>query len=280
MRLVAKVFNLEITDADVFGESAKLIGKDSALAQQHALNRLIDRCLLFYQALQSGIGVNDDEFDTALLEALDESDEINLTTEQTRQLEERIRRKIMIRKYVQQICGREIQIAEDKLLAFYEDQKEVFSAPEMVRASHILIRADEPEAQNKALQIRAKIITPQDFTDICSSCSQCPTGVRCGDLGFFPKGRMIKEIEEVAFALEVNQISEVFQSRFGYHILMITDKKTGGSVPYNEIKQSLRARLIQLEREYFLIRHVNELRRLHKDQIIIIDGSFKQAQSS
>jgi parvulin-like peptidyl-prolyl isomerase len=85
---------------------------------------------------------------------------------------------------------------------------------------------------------------------------------------------MIKEIEDAAFALEPGQISDVFKTRHGYHILLVTERKRRHQIPFEEIKDSLKTRLIQLEREYFFIRHMNDLRRNHNDQIKILDPRF------
>ncbi|HOZ00554.1 MAG TPA: peptidylprolyl isomerase [Candidatus Syntrophosphaera sp.] len=274
MHLVAKVFDLDIFEEEVLGESKKLIGKDGSLALVQALNRLIDRCLLFHEAISAGISASEAEFDNALLEVLEDIETAPADAEQTRMMEERIRRKIIVRKYVRQVCARDVSIADSQLLAFYEDQKEVFFAPEAVRASHILIRADAPDAFAKAKELRSRIKTPQDFIDACCSHSQCPSGMRCGDLGWFPRGQMISEIEDVAFSLQPGQISDVFKTVHGWHILMVTDRKTQQTVPFEEIRDSLKARLEQLEKEYFLIRHVNDLRRDFQDKIHILDGGY------
>ncbi|MBW6514725.1 MAG: peptidylprolyl isomerase [Candidatus Syntrophosphaera sp.] len=274
MHLVARVFDLDITEEEVLGESRELIGQETSLAQIHALNRLIDRCLLLHEALVSGVSATEEEFDSALLETLEEMDIAPLNAMQTRAMEERIRRRIIIRKYVQQVCAKDILIADDKLFAFYEDQKEVLFASEIIHASHILIQASEPEAEQKAKELRARIKDAEDFWSLCKDHSQCPSGCRLGDLGWFPRGRMIKEIEDVAFSLKPGQVSEVFRSRYGYHILMVTDKKIQQSVPFEDIRDSLKSHLIQLEREFFLIRHLNQLRENYRDQIQILDENY------
>ncbi len=274
MNLVARVFDLEITDEEVLSESENLIGRDSFLAQTQALNRLIDRYLLLHQAMNMGLTASEDEFDSALMETLEELETAPLDEEQTRQMEQRIQRRVIIRKYVQQLCDRDILIADDKLLAFYEDQREVFFVPEAVRASHILILATEPDAENKARALRSSLSNIEDFKAVCGTHSQCPSGVRCGDLGWFPRGRMVKEIEDIAFSLEIGEISDVFMSQYGYHVLLVTDKKVQQPVPFEDIKESLKARLIRLEKEFFLTRHVNDLRKNSKDSIIILDKDY------
>ncbi len=274
MHLVAKVFDLAITDHDISSESAKLIGQDSGLARVHALNRLIDRLLLLHEAQQAGIDASEDEFDSALLEALEEPETGLDAGELPHDVENRIRHRVIIQKHVRQLCDLQLSVSEDTLKDFYADQAEVFSAPESVRASHILIRSDVPDAEARIRDLRQRIHTPQDFFAICENYSNCLSGARQGDLGYFARGQMIPEIDSVAFALPPNQISDVFSSRFGYHILMVTDHQYPHQVPFEEIKDSLKARLIQLQREYYLSHHVGQLRKAFQDQIQILDSSY------
>jgi peptidyl-prolyl cis-trans isomerase C len=274
MNLIARVFDQEITINDIIGESEKICGEDNNQILQSAMNRLIDRQLLLHKAKEEGYTANDDEFECALLEVLEDLEEVPQNEEETRNLEKSIRDQIIIRKYVLQLCDREINITEEQLLAFYEDQKEVFTAPEMVKASHILIRGDEPNAQGKADLIRAQIKNASDFEGLCKEHSSCPTGARCGDLGWFSSGKMITEIEDIAFGLQPQEISEVFKTKYGYHILMVTEKKPRQILPFEELKDSLKRRLVQLEREFILIRHVKDLRSDYDAAINILDDQY------
>jgi parvulin-like peptidyl-prolyl isomerase len=283
METIARVFDIEITDADLYRESKAL--EKTALEEgecfRHVLNRLIDRCLLFHEARVCGITVEDEEFDTALLEKLSEMDsegyDYPKTAEDAEELEKLIRRQILIRKHIKNMCMDSRDIDDSELLSFYEDQKDVFRTPELVRASHILIRIGTPEAETKARQIRASIRGSEDFIHSICKDSECPSNQQCGDLGFFPRGRMIKEIEDVAFSLQVGQVSDVFASPYGYHILLLTDKMEPSSLPYEEIKDSLKSRLIQLEREFFLVRYVQQLREQNKEHIVILKESLHLA---
>lgn len=224
--------------------------------------------------MTTGLSVSDSEYDDALLESLEELDTAPKDVEQTRSLEEQTCRRVIIRKYVHDYCSKSIEISEQQLLSFYEDQKEAFFTQETVHAAHILVRGSGPDSAEKASRIRAEISTQEDFRRVCGTSSDCPSSPRCGDLGWFPRGRMISELEEVAFALQPGQISEAFKSRFGWHILLVIDRKPAQIASFEDVKDSLRARLVHLKREFLLLAHIRDLRNNYKAEIRILDPSY------
>ncbi len=90
-----------------------------------------------------------------------------------------------------------------------------------VRASHILVKTRE-EAQ----QILGQLKNGAKFEDLARSKSQCPSGKQQGgDLGWFGKGRMVKQFEDAAFSLNKGALSDVVQTKFGFHVIKVTDVK-------------------------------------------------------
>lgn len=89
-----------------------------------------------------------------------------------------------------------------------------------VRASHILVGS-----KNDATKILNRIRAGARFEDLAKKHSQCPSGKRGGDLGYFGKGQMVKPFEDVAFTLNKGDISEPVQTQFGFHLIKVTDKK-------------------------------------------------------
>lgn len=87
-----------------------------------------------------------------------------------------------------------------------------------VRISHILV-----EKQSQAFQIAEELRKGTGFAELARRFSQCPSGKRGGDLGFFGRGQMVKEFEQAAFALKLGEVSPPVKTKFGYHII----KKTG-----------------------------------------------------
>ncbi len=91
---------------------------------------------------------------------------------------------------------------------------------EEVKASHILVETEE-----EANRLKAEIESGKNFEDIAAQYSKCPSGANGGDLGFFPKGVMVKEFEDAAFALPVGEVSEPIKTQFGWHLILVTDKQ-------------------------------------------------------
>jgi len=89
-----------------------------------------------------------------------------------------------------------------------------------VRASHLLVNTEE-----EAIKLREEILAGKDFADVAAEVSNCPSGSKGGDLGFFSRGMMVPEFDEVSFTLEVGELSEPVQTQFGWHLLIVTDKK-------------------------------------------------------
>jgi peptidyl-prolyl cis-trans isomerase C len=123
----------------------------------------------------------------------------------------------------------------------YTANQNKFSTPEQVRASHILIRTAEPEALQKIQAILKELKQGADFEELAKTRSQDPgSAAKGGDLGFFGKGRMIAPFENTVFAMsKLGEMSDVFESPFGFHIIKLTDKKPAGIQPFAEVKEQL-----------------------------------------
>ncbi|PKK88211.1 MAG: hypothetical protein CVV64_19845 [Candidatus Wallbacteria bacterium HGW-Wallbacteria-1] len=102
-------------------------------------------------------------------------------------------------------------------------------APDMVSASHILIawngadRAKATRTREEALklikELKADIAKGEKFEDLAKKHSDCPSGAQGGSLGPFGKGDMAKPFEESAFSLKIGQISDIVETKFGYHLI-------------------------------------------------------------
>ena len=101
-----------------------------------------------------------------------------------------------------------------------------------IQASHILIGHNEtpdPSSEltkRKALEkiedLQQQLQSGAEFSEVATKYSDCPSANRGGDLGLFGRGAMVPEFDEAAFGLEVDEISEVIETQFGYHLIIRT----------------------------------------------------------
>ena len=90
-----------------------------------------------------------------------------------------------------------------------------------VRAAHILVATQE-----EAASLREKIVAGEmKFEDAAAQFSQCPSGARGGDLGYFGRGMMVKEFEVPSFNEPAGTVTEPIQTQFGWHLIHVIDKK-------------------------------------------------------
>lgn len=142
---------------------------------------------------------------------------------------------------------KEVEVAEEAIAAFYADNARFFEVPEQVEASHILITVtnDEQKAEARAKidAIRERLVAGEDFAKLASENSDCPSAKQGGNLGYFGHGQMVPPFEKAAFALATNEISEVVETSFGFHVIKVTDKKEASKKPLEEVRDDIEKHL-------------------------------------
>lgn len=146
------------------------------------------------------------------------------------------------------------KIPDEEMKKYYEEHKKEYYKDE-VKASHILIstldenskplsEAKKKEAKAKADEALKKAKSGDEFSKLAKEYSDDPgSGSQGGDLGFFGKGQMVPEFEKAAYALKVNEISDIVESQFGYHIIKLTDK-VNEQIPYEQVKDSIKSNML------------------------------------
>lgn len=163
------------------------------------------------------------------------------------QLSDTIKKMLQQQRWLEGQLAGKTEVTDEEAKKFYEENKTEFQQPETVKASHILFRVSKDDSEDvvnqklKAAQgaeTRAK--KGEDFTALAKELSEEPGAKESGgDLGFFPKDRMVPEFAEVAFTEKVGDISDPVRTQFGWHVIKVTDKKGAGTLPYDEVKEQL-----------------------------------------
>lgn len=132
-----------------------------------------------------------------------------------------------------------------ELMANYEKNKAEYMQEEEVKARHILIKATKGDAKSEQaakekMDNVLKNLSIDNFSEMAKKFSEDPgSKEKGGDLGYFKKGAMVKEFEAQAFNLKKAQKSPVFQTDFGFHVLVVDDKKEARQIPFEEMKLTL-----------------------------------------
>ncbi|MPZ18322.1 MAG: hypothetical protein GEV06_10470 [Luteitalea sp.] len=139
--------------------------------------------------------------------------------------------------------GKAVTVSPQDAQQHYDDNIEQYSTPEQVRASHVLLETnekDEAEVQKQAEGLLARIKEGADIAAIAKEYSDDPSSKdKGGDLGYFGRGAMVKEFEDVAFSLQPGQLSDLVKSQYGFHIIKVMDKKPAETRPFAEVQNQI-----------------------------------------
>lgn len=241
--------------------------------RKKVLDKIIDRELLYQAARKLDIPDLEKKIEEELQSTRDRfSTEENfqrylarneLTMEQLRLT---ARKMVFIEEYLQRKNLRKPVIAEEDIRQFYN--KKTFKREEAVRLKHILLGVDEnakpeikEEVRHKAEGIRRTIVQGADFSELAKQFSDSVEAKEMdGDLGFIKKGYLPAELDKVAFSLQEGEVSDVVETRFGFHIVKLVTKRSAGMIPYEEVRDFI-GRYLQNQRSRQLISaHIEELR--------------------
>jgi peptidyl-prolyl cis-trans isomerase D len=125
----------------------------------------------------------------------------------------------------------------------YNEGIDQYSTPEQVRASHILLKTegkDDAIVKAKAEDVLKQAKGGADFAALARKFSEDDSNAgKGGDLDYFGRGRMVPEFDQVVFAMEPGQISDLVKTQYGYHVIKLIDKKPGITRPLEEVRQQI-----------------------------------------
>lgn len=259
-----------------FASMGRQINDDQLLQiRMKVLETLIGRELLYQESQNKGIRVDDatlkarmkkikdrfpseEEFQSALKGS-------NLTEDS---LESQIGRQLAIQSFIEEDLALETTVSAQETKEYYDNNPDKFQQPEKVRASHILIKlesaADETQkmkARKRLEEIQQKVKDGENFADLARQYSEGPSSSKDGDLGFFARGQMAPPFEEAAFAMGTGEVSDIVQTRFGYHLIKVVDKRPPSKLAYAEVQDKLQNQLKQQKVQQNVAAHVEKLKK-------------------
>jgi peptidyl-prolyl cis-trans isomerase C len=138
-------------------------------------------------------------------------------------------------------------ITDQALHAVYDDAVKQMSSEEEVHARHILFRVADwkddkaaKAAEEKAKAVIERLKKGEDFAKLANELTEDPSGRKDGgDLGYFTKDQMVPEFAEVAFKLDKGKFSEPVKTQFGWHVLLVEDKRKRPAPQFDQVKPQL-----------------------------------------
>ncbi len=218
--------------------------------QEKIVNKLIERELLASVAKKAGIDKSD-EYKKAL---------------------ENYKKDLLIKVWMDDLYKKTL-VSESEAKKYYEDHKNQFKIPASVHARHILVKSEDEAKKiiNELKNLKGDALKKK-FIELAKEKSIGPSGKNGGDLGYFTKGQMVKPFEEAAFKLKPGQITlKPVKTQFGYHIILVEDKKDESVRKFEDVKNLI---LMQLRQKEFS-KKINDILKNQKKMAKIINNFAK-----
>ena len=304
--IVARVNNTIITRADLRrGQETmesevrqKLPGTaDSVIKtrEKDVLRDLIDQQLLLQKAQELAISG-----DVEMVKRLDEMrkqmgansmEEMEQLARQQGVVFEDFKQNLKNNINTQQVISREvgsrIQISQVELQKYYEEHRADLDRPEEVRLSEILVSGNTSPgneldqalgtAQAKAEDLLKQLRAGASFADLARANSKGPTAAQGGDLGYFKRGTLAKELEDKTFALKPGEMTDVTPTKQGFVILKVTEHNASGVPPLEKVQGQIQE-MIYYERIQPALR--TYLTKLREDAFVDVRQGFADTGAS
>lgn len=273
MEQYTKELNIQLARASQQG--GQVSDDQLAALKNDILDSLIEREILYQQSQKVGIQItdqtvddqlaaikkrfpNETEYKTALSKMNLSEDEVIL----------QIKRGLSIKELIDQQITSKIVITDEESKAYYDQNPQMFKQPEQIKASHILIKVDakadeaqKAEARKKIEEVQQKLKDGGDFAALAKEYSEGPSSAKGGDLGYFRRGQMVKPFEDAALALKPNEVSDIVETRFGYHLIIVYDTKPEQTLAYADVKDKISQRMKQEKIEKEAVQYVDKLKK-------------------
>lgn len=275
-------FRLERYFAEYLEDQGRALGsirnpKAYKQLRQKALDALIDREVLWQEALKRGVVISDA---TVQRQVEQTRQAIGGAEKFARRLEDAGFDEAGFAEYTrrelaaQQVFAELTQVSgpdEKQVRAFYEEHRAEMTRPEEVQARHILIKVPQgadtttvEAARLRLVEMQVKISQGADFADVARTGSEDASASQGGNLGYFPRGRMLPEFEAAAFALAPGGVSEPVRTPLGWHLISVQNHLEAADVSEQQGLDWVRAYLVRQQQVRVRLEVLAQLRSRHR----------------
>ncbi len=183
--------------------------------------------------------------------------------------EDNMRKRLAFEKLMEFEFADKIQKpTEEQAKAFYDENIEQFREPEKIHTKHILIKpadSNDPnkakaQARAKAEDILKKVKEGGNFEELAKQYSACPSGKNGGDLGEAPKGSFVPAFEAAAYKLEPNQVSDIVETEFGYHIIKMISHTDANTTSFEKAREKIEQHLSNKQKEQVVMNYISQIK--------------------
>jgi parvulin-like peptidyl-prolyl isomerase len=228
---------------------------------------VIERVLLRQEAKAGGKDIPAADIEAALARLKEQYEkpedlykEFNVDSDD--KIREMIELQMKVEHKIRDIYAAASEPSENEIAEYYEQNKEQFQSGEQVRVAHVVKyvnwQTDEATAMETVARAREEIQRGVPFEAVVEKYTDCADSG--GDLGFVMRGQMVEEFEDVIFNLNPGQVSDVFRSRFGFHIAKVYDRKPPTIPDLKDVKKQITEAVREQKREQALGHYLDYLR--------------------
>lgn len=247
-----------------------------------ALDQLVSYNVMKQEAAARGLTVSDAEIDAQLQEMRKQfpseaefKKALDARSTTVAQLKSDARVDMAIDKMVQAELATTIA-TEAEAKDFYDKNPDQFKQPESARASHILILANakadaatKKAARAKIDALLARLKAGEDFATLAREHSQDGSAQQGGDLGPFPRGKMVPAFDQAVFQLAPGAISDVVTTEFGYHIIKLAEKQAPTTYNYDQVKPKIVEVLTNRKKQEKVTAFIESLKKKAKIEVLV-----------
>lgn len=232
--------------------------KVMAEARMAMLRRLIDQSLIEQEAKRLGIVIRDDEVMNAIQEYLDKRklkmDDLLVSLSKERssfeEYKKEVRNQIVRMRLVRREISSRIAVTPEEIGDYYLKHREDYEGKESVRIKQILIQfprgmdgTTKEKLRHDMNAIHKRLQDGEPFDMVAAAFFQGSAAETGGDIGFVERGQILPAVENAAFGLNKNEISNVIESPIGFHIIKVVDKRGVGLKPIEHVREEIREKL-------------------------------------
>ncbi len=251
--------------------------------KNQVIRKMVGEELLYQEAVKNGLTIDDKAVDDEMVrikrQFKDEKQyqaQLKASGHTEKGLRNEIHRQASISQLIKKEIVPEIDITPEEAKAYYEKNKNRYRQPEKVHAQHILMKTEKSdseekkaEAKKKLQDLQKRILAGEDFGELAKEHSQGPSNVRGGDLGYFTRGRMVKPFEDAAFKLAPNEVSDIVETQYGYHLIKVVDRQAEINPSFEEVQPKINSTLFNQQIQKRLEPYVAKLREKAKIEIYV-----------